>query len=247
MAEVNEHPYRQLLSAHALGALDRAEAQAVEAHLDRCSECRALLAEYRDVADGLLVALPPQSPPPRVRARLIAGLAPGQTESRSPVRPSWPWARAAAALTLAALLLLNLWTAARIRGLMLQQATLREQLRQSQTALALVAYPESRTLPVSGEQVAGSLVLNHKLNTGVLLAWGLAPLDTGQTYQAWLIQPDGRRVSAGVFRPEPGANFASVVISPQAPLLDYSGLGVTIEPDGGSPAPTGPRVLGVDF
>jgi anti-sigma-K factor RskA len=33
------------------------------------------------------------------------------------------------------------------------------------------------------------------------------------------------------------------VVAPQ-PLDTYSALGITIEPAGGSPAPTGPKVLG---
>jgi anti-sigma-K factor RskA len=72
-------------------------------------------------------------------------------------------------------------------------------------------------------------------------------LDEAHTYQVWLIQPDGHRTSGGLFHPEPGQPFVSVVIPSERPFSDFTGLGVTIEPAGGSPAPTGVRVLGTSF
>ena len=45
-------------------------------------------------------------------------------------------------------------------------------------------------------QVSGSLLINKGENTAMLICWGLPPLPADQTYQAWLVQPDGVRVSA---------------------------------------------------
>jgi anti-sigma-K factor RskA len=91
------------------------------------------------------------------------------------------------------------------------------------------------------------LVLNSELKKGVLFAWGLDTLDAAHTYQVWLIQPDGRRVSGGLFCPESDQPFVSVIIPSSRPFTDYTGLGITVEPSGGSPGPTGPRVLGTQF
>jgi anti-sigma-K factor RskA len=142
---------------------------------------------------------------------------------------------------------LNVSTLSQLQTLQRQQGTLTQQLQTSQTALALVAYPEGRTLAVTGQQAAGTLVLNSELKSGVLFAWGLQMLDEAHVYQVWLIQPDGRRVSGGLFRPEPGQPFVSVVIPSARPFSDFTGLGVTVEPSGGSPGPTGPKVLGTSF
>jgi hypothetical protein len=145
------------------------------------------------------------------------------------------------------LLALNVSTLSQLQVLQRQQGTLTKQLQTSQTALALVAYPEGRTLTVTGQQAAGTLVLNSELKSGVLFVWGLQILDGAHAYQVWLIQPDGHRVSGGLFRPEPGQPFVSVVIPSARPFSDFTGLGVTIEPSGGSPGPTGPKVLGTTF
>ena len=127
-----------------------------------------------------------------------------------------------------------------------QQTHLAEELETSQKALSLVAYPDSRTCTLSG-QAAGTLVLNTELKYGALFVWGLESLDEAHTYQIWLIQPDGKRVSGGLFKPEPGQRFAYTVIWSSKPFSDFTGLGVTVEPSGGSPGPTTPRVFGATF
>jgi len=236
-----------MLPAYALDALDPEEVPMLEAHLDTCPECRAALKQYRAVSDGLLLALPPKSPPPRVRARLIARLASSGAPSARASRPTRPLWQVGFGFALVALLLLNLALVIQVRTLQNQQASLTQQLQANQSALAVVAYPGGRTLSLTGTRAAGTLILNPEMNTAALFAWGLDPLDPAHTYQVWLIQPDGHRLSGGLFRPEPGQPFVSHVIVSPRPFSEFTGLGVTIEPGGGSPAPTGPRVLGTQF
>jgi anti-sigma-K factor RskA len=241
-------PFRELLPCYALEALDPDEAKAVEKHLRVCADCRAALEEYRTVGEGLLFAMPCQEPPPRVRARLIAALAKDkpQAETVRRARPAAGVVQWLMGLALVALLILNGATLARLDDLQRQQAGLAQELVTSQKAMSLVAYPDSRTYALSG-QAAGTLVLNTDLGYGALFAWKLAPLDEAHTYQIWLIQPDGQRVSGGLFRPEPGQRFAYAVIWSSKPFSDFTGLGVTVEPKGGSPGPTTPRVFGTTF
>ena len=70
----DEHclPYRENLAAYALDALDAEDIHALEAHLADCQDCQSVLAEYQSVASGLLQSVPPQTPPKRVRRKLIA-------------------------------------------------------------------------------------------------------------------------------------------------------------------------------
>ena len=239
--------FQDLLPCYALDALDPNEVKALETHLRSCADCRAALEEYRAVSDGLLFAMPCQSPPPRVRARLIARLASGKAQS--PGRRTWRIANVwqwVMGLALAALMALNVSTLAQLNAVQRQQAALTEELYSNQKALSLVAYPQSRTFSVSGK-ATGTLVLNSELRAGVLFVWGLEPLDAAHTYQVWLIQPDGKRVSGGLFRPEPGESFVSAFISSPQPLSDFVGLGVTVELSGGSPGPTTPKVIGTTF
>jgi anti-sigma-K factor RskA len=80
-----------------------------------------------------------------------------------------------------------------------------------------------------------------------LFVWQLPPAEAGKTYQIWLIDGQGQRTSGGFLQPEAGYSFVTAVIQPTAPLTIYRGLGVTAEPTGGSAAPTGPKLFGVDF
>jgi len=245
MASEKCQPFRELLPCYPLEALDPDETRAVQKHLRECVDCRAALEEYRAVSDGLLFAMPCQEPPPRVRARLIASLAREKPEgaAASRTRPILQWVMG---LALVVLLVLNGATLVQLNALQRQQAHLAQELETSQKALSLVTYPDSRTYALSG-QAAGTLVLNAELKYGALFVWGLESLDAAHTYQIWLIQPDGKRVSGGLFKPEPGQAFAYAVLSSPRPFSDFTGLGVTVEPSGGSPGPTTPRVFGTTF
>ncbi|MGH2541487.1 MAG: anti-sigma factor domain-containing protein, partial [Ardenticatenaceae bacterium] len=71
---------------------------------------------------------------------------------------------------------------------------------------------------------------------------GLAPLSEAQSYQLWLIPADGAPVPAGLLVVE-GAQPSSQDIAVPPGAQDYAAVGVSVEPSGGSPAPTGPIVL----
>ena len=77
---------------------------------------------------------------------------------------------------------------------------------------------------------------------GTLVVDGLPALDEERQYQLWLIE-DGQRTSGGVFSVNPEGYGSLWVLSPE-PLSGYSAFGITIEPAGGSPGPTGAKVLG---
>ncbi len=70
-------------------------------------------------------------------------------------------------------------------------------------------------------------------------AEALPPLPAGRTYQLWTIVA-GQPVSHGIFEPQ-GDGRAQVLA--QAPPGAVQAIAVTIEPDGGVPAPTGDKVL----
>ena len=86
------------------------------------------------------------------------------------------------------------------------------------------------------------LVISSDGEHGTLVVDGLPPLDASQQYQLWLIQ-DGQRTSGGIFSVD-GEGYGSLWITSPKPLISYQAVGITVEPAGGSPAPTGERVLG---
>jgi anti-sigma-K factor RskA len=76
----------------------------------------------------------------------------------------------------------------------------------------------------------------------LLCVYGMPALPSDKAYQLWLIK-DGKRESGGVFQVSDNG-FGFLMVKPAHPLTDYSSVGITVEPIGGSPAPTSPRVLG---
>ncbi len=88
----------------------------------------------------------------------------------------------------------------------------------------------------------GTMVLEPDENRGVLAVRGLQRLDTGHVYQLWLIR-DGQRVSGGVFSVDTEGYGALMVIVPVW-FKGFKDFGISIEPAGGSPSPTGTRVMG---
>jgi len=238
---------RDLLPAYALDDLALDERRHVEYHLDACPACRERLEAYLAIGQVLLTSVPPVEPPPGLRARLIASLAGKPTAGRPRSRrSSWGW-QALAATTALLLLVVHVFLFHETRALARQQEQLAAQLVEDQTALGLAAYPGARTALVRGEGTYGTFLFEPDLPVSVLYAWGLEPLAPGETYQAWLIKPDGERVDGGIFQAEPGSRFVRLLIRSPQDLSAYVGIGVTIEPSGGSRAPTGPRILGADL
>jgi anti-sigma-K factor RskA len=244
----DEHSaFRENLSAYALGALETEEIRALEAHLLTCDSCRAELAEYRAVSDGLLAALPPRPPSAALRKRLQAQLPSAQKKTQPRVRFAWSFGKFALGGALALLLLMNLFSFLQMRQIQKQQETLAQQVRTSQFALSMLAYPSTQAIPIAADNLTGSVLLDRERNTAALVMWHLPELTQDQTYQAWLIQPDGQRVSAGTFRPQKDDSYTTKPVYPKQDLSNFVGIGVTVEPAGGSDQPTGQRIFKVDF
>lgn len=223
-----------LLPAFALDCLDADEASRVAEHLASCAECRAELVAYQRVAGRLALGAPEAEPPDRLKGRIMARIQPPQT---APARRAAPprWQRAAAAWGLAALLLLvvlvatNLWWWQRSGGAGPKGIGPAE--------MQVVAMAGTDRAP----QASGTLLITANGEYGTLIVEDLPTLDPGLGYQLWLIH-DGQRVSGGVFAVN-DHGYGVLEISSPEPLSRYSAFGVTIEPEDGSPGPTGDKVL----
>jgi len=236
---------RENLPAYALGALDAGDAVALEAHLLSCEVCRAELAEYRLISETLLTAIPPRPPSAALRKRLQSQLPSKQMKLKLHLARSFgQWAMGTA---LVLLLLVNLFSFVQMRAIQNQQAALLQQLQTNQFALSMLAYPETQTFPIAGENLSGSVLLDRERNTVALVMWHLPELSEEEIYQIWLIKPDGQRVSAGVFRPQADEAYTTQPVYSEQDISQFTGVGVTIEPAGGSKQPTGPRLFKVDF
>ena len=135
--------------------------------------------------------------------------------------------------------------AAEITQARLQLAAVQEQLGREVAFRELVAHRESRQTLLAGLPAAPAAVARVVWNPGtreaVLLAAGLEPAPPGKVYEAWVIA-GGAPVPAGTFQVD--ASGKAVL---RLPTVDETRsvktFAVTIEPAGGTPAPTGPMVL----
>ncbi len=227
------HHFTELLPAYALGCLDQDESLLVSEHLAECAACRAELRVYQTVAEQLALAAPDAAPPARLKRQLMARVQPSRPPLDSAPRASWRqqltrlWQRAAPAWGVVSLLL--------ILALAWQQVN---EEKTEPAGLRVVALTGTSMAP----DASGTLVMSRDGEYGTLIVDGLPPLDEAHQYQLWLIQ-NGQRTSGGVFSVNPDG-YGALRISSPAPLFSYPSFGITIEPAGGSPGPTGDKVLG---
>ena len=236
---------KENLAAYALNALDAREVTALEAHLRTCKTCTADLAAYQRITHGLLVALPPQAPPATLKHQLRQRVA-REARPAAPVS-KWSFGRFALGAAFVLLIGLNLLSLLQVNSIRQAQAEQETRSTTAQTAIAMLAYPGTQVVTFDQNGVAGSVLVDKQRNLLAVFAWHLPPTPAAKAYQVWLIDPQGNRTSGGFLTPEEGYPFATTVIASPAPLTGFTSLGVTLEPQGGSPAPTGPRVFGVSF
>ena len=145
------------------------------------------------------------------------------------------------------LLALSIFSIFQTQKLVQQQSKLARQVETNQIAMAAISYPETQAIPITADNISGTLLLAKEQNVAVIITWNLPVLKSDQTYQIWLIDPQGKRTSGGIFNAQPDLPYASATVTSPGSLINYNGIGVTIEPAGGSPQPTGQRIFKVDF
>ena len=242
MMSIEEHVL-DLLPLYALDCLDEVEIIRVSEHLALCPACQAEWRAYRATVDQLALAGPEAAPSPELKARLMSRVQPSDQSMTPQTTPSWSnslqifmgrFGPGLVAAGLALILLLglsNFW--------LWQQLN---QLEAAQSELAVM-----RTVPLAGTELIplanGLVVISVDGEHGTLVVDGLPPLDEAHQYQLWLIEDDGQRQSGGVFSVDQ-EGYGALWVSSPAPLSDYTAVGITIEPAGGSPGPTGDKVMG---
>jgi hypothetical protein len=112
--------------------------------------------------------------------------------------------------------------------------------------LLLLSSPGARLVPLKGTQVSAAslayaVVVPHS-RLG-FVGSSLSDLPRGHEYQIWIVRrTDPKPKSAGVFVPD-DAGHAFVLVDDGETVSDPASIIVTEEPAGGSPAPTGSRIL----
>jgi anti-sigma-K factor RskA len=220
---MEDRAVHELTAAYALDALDEEERRAFEEHLSECAPCRHELADFSQTAALLAHGTPPAKPPPALRERILA-------EARSdrgakvipfPRRPRLMLGTAAALTAVAATLAIALGV---------RSASLSEDLDEARTAVAVLADPAGRSVPLKGAN--GRLHVDSEGAAALVVEVPAAP--KGKTYELWVIR-DGSPTPAGLFE---GDDEEDLVLLDEN-VDDDATVAVTLEPDGGVDAPTG--------
>lgn len=240
-----------MLPALVLGALDDDERAHIMAHVDLCPGCRQKLAEYQMLSQGLLETVPRRMPPAAIKQNLMAKVQPEAQPWTKRVtlwlrsRQSMPrWALAVSYMLLVGVVALSGYATVRLAN---QQAALAAQLEEQRSAIALLTR-ETSAIHMSGTQVASGasavMRFSPQDTMAVVQTIALPPLSADKSYQLWLIDSEGKRDSGAVFTVPAGSEGSvTLIIAAPRPMKEYVGCGVSIEPKGGSPAPTGPAAL----
>lgn len=230
----NEHDTHRFAGAYALDALSDVERRRFERHLPACAACADEAAGFRETATrlGLAAAL---RPPDELRGRVMAEIA-RTRQSPPPLGRRLPSPRAGALAWLAVAACLVLALAGVGAAWRLQRSAEHEQELARQVA-AVMSAPDARTSTVRTPDAAVvTVVSSRSLGKAVVTASGMPRLPSARTYQMWWLGPAAPR-SAGTMNPSKGGPAVA------AGLGGARRIGVTIEPAGGSPRPSGAPIL----
>jgi anti-sigma-K factor RskA len=253
-----------LVGAYAVDAIDEQERSAFELHLAECPECQAEVASLQEAATQLSL-MSETAPPASMRAAVLAGiktvrpLPPLEAQSGGPVASgpvggssptaeaptragsnvvqlrsrrrvtAWLASAAAAAVLLVGGLAWSPWDDGPGGGTVTEQV--------------LAASDAQRYEKVIGGAKA-TIVRSASLGKAVIIADHMPAAPAGKDFQLWLDQPNRGMVSAGVM-PHGTADTVTIVLEGDAATA--TGAGITVEPAGGSPAPTTPPVALFSF
>ncbi|MEU2179610.1 anti-sigma factor [Streptomyces thermolilacinus] len=224
--------------AYAVNALPDDERAEFENHLRNCPSCAQEVRELTATAARLGAAVA-AVPPREMRARVLDRIATVRqvpphvpsdgTHARAPRR--WTAARLALAACVAACAVLGGVAVQQYQEARRAEAEARAAQRQAAELARVLAAPDARTVAGAlGGGARATVVVSRGEDRAVFLAAGLPELPDSRTYQLWFAR-DGEMRPAGLVRGD-----GAVVMD--GAVGGATGMGVTVEPAGGSPQPT---------
>ena len=233
-----------LSGAYVVDALDDAERAAFERHLAQCADCQQEVASLRE-ATALMADDAALTPPPGLRDSVLSGIknirpippeAAGPAEAGSdeaavaPVLPMRPRRRRIAALVTAAAAILA------IAGGVVFQPWQDDSSRKSQMSAAdqVLAAADVKQVSIDFDDGSKATVFHSPSERrAVLVTRDMAAPPPGKAFELWLQDESGGMTPAGLMK-NPGDN--KVLLKGDA--AEATGVGITVEPEGGSKQPT---------
>ena len=259
---------REHAALFVLGALTPEERVEFEAHVAGCVECAAEVRSLAAVPTMLAQAAPQIDPPPALRERVLRSVAvadprSGQATAHAASRAAGfaPWLAAAASLVLTVALggyALELRgrvgaLETRLRDALaradagdLAIADARRVAADAEARVTVLAAPDLNRIDLAGQpaapQASGRGYWSRSRGL-MFTATSLPALPPGRTYQLWVLTAQTPPISIGwLVRPDASGRAAAIFETP-ADLPTPTAMALTIEPDGGVPAPTGAMYL----
>jgi anti-sigma-K factor RskA len=256
--------------SYVLNAMDENEREEFEAQLAASEDLRNEVTELTDTAVLLGMAVEPVTPSSALKQNIMARLgqtpqlareeqvAPARTlrtvppladeprsggqplrETNAKARQRW-YARPVVAITAAAAAVVLIVGGVLTSNLALQGANTSQQA----DALATIQTASDVQRAEASVSTGGkaTLVWSLSLRKAALIGKGLKALPGGETYELWYIGTKGAPRPAGLFQ----SNGKGTVQVLSGRMDEGDTVGITIEPAGGSKAPTTKPVLAID-
>ncbi|MCH1867967.1 anti-sigma factor domain-containing protein [Nocardioides sp. CFH 31398] len=235
-----------LVGAYAVDALDESERTLFERHLAACPDCQAEVATLQEAA-GVLASTSLTTPPPGLRRDVLAQIGTIRPLPPLPVQPTLAerrdelaarrgrrrrWTSTVAGVAAAAVLAVGL-------GVTQPWVDQPDELSPAQQVLQA---DDARSTSVElGKDVRATVVHSDTANSSVIRTENMPPPPTDRVYQLWY-ERDGVFEPAGLM---PVAEDQTVQLNGEARGAD--GVGITVEPEGGSEEPTSEPIAEFDF
>jgi anti-sigma-K factor RskA len=258
---IDEHLEEQA-SLHVLGALSEAEAREFKKAMQANPELREYVARLSTATGALAGAVPPVEPPPQLRAKILAQVAPPQRIVSLPEHESQParsnvWLPWALAACFAILCVFLFGQDSQLRRQVSVQAQRINDLNQMAQALqsatnnlqqTVIALRETNRLANLRIAMLNSLLTNapraiavtlwdNQRQDGVFVAQNLKTLPEDRDYQLWVLNNGTTPVSAGVFHVNANGSVR-VNFTARKPIQVAGKFAVTEEVKGGVTSPT---------
>ena len=252
-----------LAAGYALGSLTPAETAAYEAFLARSPSAREEAEEFQRVAAALTLDTPPVNPPAQLKARILAQVAatpqrPAASDAAlqpdeladagdedpaslgpAALRARARWTRRPTIVLAAAAAAIVLFAGGAIVGGVLGGGTSLQQA-QSPTLAQIISSPDSQraSVPIADGGTA-TLVWSGELGKSALFVDGLDAPPADKTYELWYMRGDSA-ASAGILQVGQDGKSWQVL---EGTMQGGDSVGVTLEPKGGSSAPSGTPIV----
>ncbi|WP_439937509.1 anti-sigma factor [Nocardia sp. N13] len=232
---MSDDPHK-LTGAYAVDALDDLERARFEQHLSGCEDCRAEVAELRETA-ALLAETVATPPPASLRDSVLAGISqirplPPELPASSPQEaprsaPAGAGRRRMPLLVAAALAVLV------GVGAMIVAPWADDEPRLTAAEQVLRAADAEHVFLDLGEAGRATVTRSKSQDRAVITTEDMVSAPEGKAYELWFQTPEDDMVPAGMM---PDSADQTVVLD--GPAAEAVAVGITIEPEGGSPEPT---------